>query len=279
MAVALALAFAVKRMMRENLLVRVPRSCETMASASVICTDKTGTLTGNVMSVIAGSIGIHVKFVRKLEDNQARTNTNQSPRGSTDSNILRNDFSIDQSKLNTVLSLPLRTLCNEAIAVNSTAFEDVEQETGERVFVGSKTEAALLNFAKELGWPNYKETRDAAEIIQMMPFSSDRKAMGAVIRHAHGYRLYVKGASDILVKLCRWHVVVQEGTVADDTRDDVEVAEIDDFSEMNIARTSIFYASETLRPIALCYKDFPSWPPPGTQVSAVDEVRVFALSF
>ena len=43
------------------------------------------------MSVIAGSVGIHLKFVRKLKDNQARTNTNQSPRGSTDSNILHSE--------------------------------------------------------------------------------------------------------------------------------------------------------------------------------------------
>ena len=64
-------AFATKRMTEENILVCVLGSCETMASASVVCTDKTGTLTRNVMSVVAGSIGIHAKFVRKLEGNQA----------------------------------------------------------------------------------------------------------------------------------------------------------------------------------------------------------------
>jgi Ca2+-transporting ATPase len=169
-------------------------------------------------------------------------------------------------------------LCNEAIAVNSTAFEDVEKETGDLVFMGSKTETALLNFAKELGWPNYKETRDAAKVIQMMPFSSDRKAMGAVVKHAHGYRLYVKGASEILTKLCRRHVVVHEqGGPAE--RGDVELAEIDNFSEENITRTIIFYANQTLRTIALCYRDFPSWPPPGIQASAVDEVRVLQWPF
>ncbi|KAG1890626.1 uncharacterized protein F5891DRAFT_896651, partial [Suillus fuscotomentosus] len=55
------------------------------------------------------------------------------------------------SMLNTVLSRPLLSLFNAAIAVNSTAYEDEEKETGKRVFVGSKTETALLNFAKELG--------------------------------------------------------------------------------------------------------------------------------
>ena len=55
LAVTLALAFATKRMTKENLLVRVLSSCETMANATVICTDKTGTLTQNKMSVVAGS--------------------------------------------------------------------------------------------------------------------------------------------------------------------------------------------------------------------------------
>jgi Ca2+-transporting ATPase len=264
-------------MTNENLLVRVLGSCETMANASVICTDKTGTLTRNVMSVVAGSIGIHAKFVRKLEDNQARTNANEDHglRRSTDSKVLRHDFSIDQSKLNTVLSPSLLTLCNEAIAVNSTAFEDDEKGTGERIFVGSKTETALLNFAKELGWPNYKEARDAAEIIQMIPFSSDRKAMGVVVKRADGYRLHIKGASEILTKLCKSHVVVRQQGADDDELGDV--AEIDDFSEENITRTIIFYANQTLRTIALCYRDFPSWPPPGIQASAINEVRVFTV--
>jgi Ca2+-transporting ATPase len=61
------LAFATKQMTKENLLVRVLGSCETMANALVICTDKTGTLTQNEMTVIAGSIGIHAKFVQKLK--------------------------------------------------------------------------------------------------------------------------------------------------------------------------------------------------------------------
>ncbi|KAF9783701.1 calcium P-type ATPase, partial [Thelephora terrestris] len=57
LAVTLALAFTTKRMTAEKLLVRILSSCETMANASVVCTDKTGTLAQNVMTVVAGSIG------------------------------------------------------------------------------------------------------------------------------------------------------------------------------------------------------------------------------
>jgi Ca2+-transporting ATPase len=106
--------------------------------------------------------------------------------------------------------------------------------------------------------------------VQVIPFSSERKAMGAVVKTDHGYRFYVKGASEILTKLCSRHVVVDSRSDAE--ADDVEVAEIDGFSEENISRTIIFYANQTLRTIALCYRDFPSWPPPGMQATAVDEV-------
>ncbi|KAF8160939.1 hypothetical protein B0H34DRAFT_358768 [Crassisporium funariophilum] len=58
----------------ENLLVRVLGSCKTMANTSVICTDKTGTLTQNSMTVVAGSVGIHAKFIRQLDENTQRTN-------------------------------------------------------------------------------------------------------------------------------------------------------------------------------------------------------------
>ena len=106
----------------------------------------------------------------------------------------------------------------------------------------------LLNFTKELGRPNYKETRDAAQIIQIIPFSSEWKAVGTVIKLAHGYRLYVEGASEILTKLCRWHIIVDQQPPAD--RGDVELAEIDDFSEENITKTVI---SVWVRPcILLC---------------------------
>ena len=133
-----------------------------MANASVVCTDKTGTLTQNRMSVVAGSVGIHGKFVRRLVENAARTNADETTDEKIESRERRHkdDFSIDQVQLNTILSSPLRHLFNEAIAVNSTAFEDVDPDNNGMVFVGNKTETALLQFAKELGWPDFRKTRN-----------------------------------------------------------------------------------------------------------------------
>ena len=257
-------------MTKENLLVRVLASCETMANASVVCTDKTGTLTQNEMSVVAGSLGIHAKFVRRLEQNRDRTNASSPERSNSLSRKHPNDFSIDQSDLNRVASPALRILFNESIAVNSTAFEDKNPETGRMEFVGSKTEVALLKFAKELRWEDWKTTRDGREVVQMIPFSSERKAMGVVVSlggegEKRRYRVYLKGASEILMKRCTRHVVVGDrGKDSTGIEDDgiVQTEEIDALEMDNISRTIIFYANQMLRTIALCYRDlddYPSW--------------------
>ncbi|KAF8267739.1 hypothetical protein EI94DRAFT_1729725 [Lactarius quietus] len=266
LAVTLALAFATKRMTKDGLLVRVLGSCETTANATVICTDKSGTLTQNEMTVVAGTIGIHGKFVRRLEENRKRT----SPEASSGSQT--KDFSVDLAHLNGLLPRPLKNLFNAAISINTTAFEDADPQSGMPVFIGNKTESALLGFAKELGWPNYKDTRDSADIIQMVPFSSARKFMGTLVRLPDGsHRLYVKGASEILTRNCTRHVVVGDSTKAPSTNA-VETVPIGELEEDDISRTITFYSSQALRTIAVCYRDFPSWPPKGTQLLDKDQV-------
>ncbi|KAG6877777.1 hypothetical protein C0993_003978 [Termitomyces sp. T159_Od127] len=280
LAVTLALAFATKRMTYENLLVRILGSCEIMANASVVCTDKTGTLTQNLMTVVAGSIGVHAKFVRNLDENSTRHNADGKDE-SPGERKNRDDFSIDQARLIEVLPPALSELFNEAIAVNSTAFEDKDLKTGQLVFVGSKTETALLQFAKELGWKSFKETRGAAKVVQMIPFSSQRKAMCVVVELPGkvGYRAYLKGASELLSKCCTKHVVVHPPSEkGPEKREDIEVKAIEEPEADNINRTIIFYANQTLRTIALCYRDFDQWPPKGIEHNEENEVEFSDLA-
>jgi P-type Ca2+ transporter type 2C len=260
-------------MTKENLLVRVLGSCETMANASVICTDKTGTLTQNEMTVVAGSIGIHAKFVRRLDENPARAGNEDTNRPNA------RDFAVDILNLNSTLTPQLVELLNASIAINSTAFEDVDSETGATVLIGSKTETALLKFAKDLGWANYKDIREAANVVLMIPFSSERKYMGCVVRLSDGvHRLFMKGASEILTRKSTRHVIVPRDGAGDVPRGTgVETAPIGEFEEHNISRTITFYASQTLRTIALCYRDFRSWPPKGARLMDDGEVTNFLL--
>ena len=141
----------------DNLLIRILGSCETMADATVVCTNKTGVLTQNIMGVVAGSIGVHAKFVRNLKDNKVRSNAPDQERDQPQEQDVTeaidepqvnrkhaDDFSIEQGDINTILPPQLKRLFNQSITINSTAFEDINPETKELAFVGSKTETALL---------------------------------------------------------------------------------------------------------------------------------------
>ena len=293
LAINLALAFATKRMTAEHLLVRNLGSCDTVANIFVVCTNKTGTLTQNVMSVVAGSIGVHAKFVRNLNENKARANApNREQDQPQEQDITEaidepqvnrkhaDDFSIELDDINTILSPQLRRLFNQLIAVNSTAFEDIGPETKDPAFVGSKTEAALLQFAKGLGLENWKETRESAQIMQMIPFSSEQKTMGVIVRLQSGsYRLFFKGASEILTNKCTRHVVVSKNPDHSQHADsEIEVKAIDEVTKDNTSRTITFYANQMLRTIALCYRDFESWPPAGDHFQSANEVSYEDLS-
>lgn len=277
LAVTLVRALATKRMIQEGLLVRVLSSCETVANTSVICTDKTGTLTQNVMSVVAGSVGIHCKFVQRLAENAGRQNVGHAVEdGNANSERNRsrkNDFLLEMSELNNVIHEPLRSLLNKALAVDSTAFEDKNPETGELEFVGSQTEAALLRFAKHLKWAPYQQTRSNADVAHMISFSNERKSMGVVIRVSNNkYCFYLKGAPDVVTKLCTRHVVVRRPDSETRTHSkDIETAPITELEEENILRTTIFYADQMLRTLAIAYREFESWPPVG-HAGAIDEV-------
>jgi len=288
-----ALVFAAKQMTAERVVVRVLGSCETIADASVVCTDKTGTLTQGVMSVVAGSIGAHAKFVRNLKDHKARTNApdqEQDQPLEQDATEVANepqvnrknadDPPIEQGDINTILSPQLKRLLNQSIAINSTAFEDIDPGTGEPAFVGFQTEIALLKFAKDHGWENWKETRESVEIIQMIPFSSDQKAMGVVVHLSSGrFRLFLKGASENLTKKCTRHVVVSKNPDQSGGPDpEIETEAIDETTENNISRTIIFYANRMLRTVALCYRDFESWPPSNIHLHSADETPYEDLS-
>ena len=288
LAVTLTLAFATKRMIAKKLLVRTLGSCETMANASVVCTGKTGTLTQNVMSVIAGSIRTHAKFVRNLKGSKAHMNTpdreqGQKPQGEDIAGVAgglptdrkhAGDLSIERGDINTILSPQLERPPNQSIlTINSTAFKDIDQ-TKELAFVGSKMETALLQFAKDPGWEDWKQTREPVGVVQVVPFSSERKATGVVFRlYTGSHHLFLEGALEILTKQFTHHATISRNTDWSQCADPkIKTKAIDEIAGDDISRTIIFHADQMLRTIVLCYRDFRSWPPAESDFQSDDEV-------
>lgn len=170
MSVALSLALSMRRMLEANNLVRKMHACETMGACTVICTDKTGTLTQNQMRI-----------------------------GKTQF-LLVGDRGVDPLVLGVDES---SRLIKECIAANSTAFLDEKDITRPGV-IGNPTEGALLLWLKDQG-ENYALIRDNAKVCEQLTFSTERKYMATVVRSylVPGRKLlYVKGAPEIVLGLC-----------------------------------------------------------------------------
>jgi Ca2+-transporting ATPase len=168
MSVTVSLALAMRKMTRANSLVRQLVACETVGSATVICSDKTGTLTQNKMQVV------RVCFDEKLFD-----------RG-TPGWVKLDHAGVVQG------GLPLAWIALNA-AVNSTA--NLETKEGKLVTVGNSTEGSLLQWLHENGVEYQKLRLDFPELYQVH-FSSERKRMTTVIRHGGKLMVLVKGAPE-----------------------------------------------------------------------------------
>ncbi|KAI1969361.1 plasma membrane calcium [Ophidiomyces ophidiicola] len=249
LAVTLALAFATTRMLKDNNLVRLLRACETMGNATTICSDKTGTLTQNKMTVVAGTFGPASRFGDNAENDQH----NQ---------YLSNATEISPTECISTLSSNVQDALRQIIALNSTAFEG--EDNGQAVFIGSKTETALLSFARDhLALRPLNEERSNAEVVQLVPFDSSRKCMATVIKLPNGkYRLLVKGASEILISK-------STKILKDPTADLYDTLLTDKYRSM-LNNIVSHYASQSLRTIGLLYQDYEQWPPRGAVTQEED---------
>ncbi|KAI4227456.1 MAG: hypothetical protein L6R40_008207 [Gallowayella cf. fulva] len=262
LAVTLALAFATTRMMKDNNLVRLLRACETMGNATTICSDKTGTLTQNRMSTVAGIVGTSNRFGDKKTPESTETNSPQSP--IKDNRISLDDRAPDQStaKFVSALHKDVFFLLKQSIALNSTAFEG--EVDGEETFIGSKTETALLSFARDyLAMGPLNEERSNATVVQLIPFDSGRKCMATVIRLDNGnHRMFVKGASELMLDKCQRIIKTPtQGLLESPLTEDLR---------RSLGDTINAYASRSLRTIGFLYKDYEQWPPKGAPTQEDD---------
>ncbi|XP_055951807.1 plasma membrane calcium-transporting ATPase 2-like isoform X7 [Argiope bruennichi] len=218
LAVTLALAYSVKKMMKDNNLVRHLDACETMGNATAICSDKTGTLTTNRMTVVqcflCGTQHLDMPKYENLPSNVA--------------DLLVTGISVNSAYTSRVLVDPLNV--------------ELPKQ------VGNKTECALLSFVKDIG-KDYQAVRDdipEEKLHKVYTFNSVRKSMSTVIPIEGGFRVFTKGASEMVLKKCNF-IFGRDGQLESFTREDQD----------RLVKTVIEpMASDGLRTIAIAYKDY-----------------------
>ena len=254
LAVTIALAYSVKKMMKDNNLVRHLSACETMGSANTICSDKTGTLTQNQMTVVQGWV-----YNSESEDQSQLLNTLKSGDQA--------EYDAFIAKCKQVSEVPKMLLLENAL-LNNDAFL-TKNVDGREVGVGSAVEVAMLKWARLLGVddlqmrdknPQLKEDDGkTAGIIKLFPFHSARKRSSCLLRLPNGkFRLYVKGAPEMVIRLCD-RLQYSETGVKELTGDfqEIEGKVSGEGSRRRIVEHCIYpMAKQALRVLAFAYRDF-----------------------
>ncbi|XVF24241.1 hypothetical protein REPUB_Repub13aG0110700 [Reevesia pubescens] len=217
LAVTLSLAFAMKKLMSDKALVRHLSACETMGSATSICTDKTGTLTTNHM--VVNKIWTCGRTI-KIEGNKSE-------------DVLRSSIA------GGILNILLQSI------FQNTAAEVVKGKDGKNNVLGSPTETAILEFGLLLGG-DFKIHRKESEILKVEPFNSVKKKMSVLvsISNGGGNRAFCKGASEIILRSCSKIINV-----------DGKAEPLLEEQKKCITDVINGFASEALRTLCLAYKD------------------------
>ena len=253
LAVTISLAYSVGKMMKDNILVRHLSACETMGGATTICTDKTGTLTQNKMTVVqmwvqtdggSGDDGVG-SFLSRFVDGSAEEYAA----------FLKSFGDLDPSLSEAIIA----NSCH-----NSSAFLKVGKD-GNLIDKpqGSATEGAMLIFARKAG-TDYRDYRNAAEEKELVrknyPFASARKRSSCLVwkdESKKEARLYVKGASEMVLRLCN---KIQVGADTKDLKGTFTIDSEGDVSGIGqkkqiAAKVINRMADSALRTIAIAYRD------------------------
>jgi len=224
LAVTISLAYSTKKMYQDMCFIRVLAACETMGNATNICSDKTGTLTENRMTVVEGYFG--------------------------DKKYNQDDFKGLGNALNSVVKNNLV----EQICMNRTAylvFKDAEgKDLPSPQCIGNKTEGALIDMCRAWGYEYETVMKEKfnPEKDKVYAFNSGKKRSTAVLFRKDGsVRLYAKGASEWILKDC---TKVANANGGEDKMTPEKVKQIEGLIEG--------MANEALRTLLLAHRDFPS---------------------
>jgi Ca2+-transporting ATPase len=226
----ITLALGMQRMAQRGAIVRKLPAVETLGSATVICSDKTGTLTQNLMTV---------RLVETADDVFEVTGEGYDAKGE----FKRDGAVVEKLPRALVRLLATGTICNTAVVDASGPVPKV---------VGDPTEAALVSLALK-GGVERAALLATAQIDAELPFDSDRKRMTVIVKGTDGKRVaHVKGSPDLLLPLCT-HVLRAEGRV-----------ELSNDERARLVERNEEHARQALRVLALADRENPDHSEPET---------------
>lgn len=236
--VTVSLALGVQRMAKNNAIVRRLSSVETLGSVSVICTDKTGTLTENKMVVRKIYTGLNEnkdynsfieKFNRSDKDILEETPYLEDPGGSD----------------------TLKILLENAVLCNDAHYLDKEK----RMITGDPTEVALIEMGNLYSMDKDRLEKDYPRVLEE-PFDSDRKMMTTINKipaggnnsNGHKYILFSKGAPEVITAKCSR--IIKNG----------KIENLEESDKEKIGRNNLMLAGKAMRNLAFAFKYLDSLP-------------------
>jgi Ca2+-transporting ATPase len=216
--VTITMAIGISRMAKRNAIIRKLPAVETLGSTTVICSDKTGTLTKNEMTV---------KVIYDMQHTYEVTGSGYEPRGE----ILHDWKSCDEAALEGLCGiLRIGMLCNES---------NVYEENGEFRVEGDPTEGALIVSAMKAGL-RPEEEKNLYPQLSIIPFESERGFMATLHEHEGKKFIFAKGAPEKILEMCS---LSPEGSQGDKEK---------------ALKTAELFAQDGMRVLAMAYKEGPS---------------------
>ena len=250
LAVTLSLAFSIKKMMDYNNLVRKMHACETMGGANYICTDKTGTLTKNEMSVFQVLTGSWKKGLKQNLEMEEVGKLDSKKKNTDEIKQIREDYNvlIENQKFWEVLKVAIAL--NVDASIKKLEQENINGDT-EICETKNKTDKAFIDFLYRFRSPISKEKEKYLKdesLYKQFPFDSKRKRMTTFVKNKEfptGYRLFSKGGGENAEIFCKFYLDPNTG----------EKKILDDIVTMQIKQNIEEFNKDKLRSLYIAYKD------------------------
>jgi Ca2+-transporting ATPase len=229
--VTIVLALGMKRMVQRNAIVRKLLAVETLGCVTIICSDKTGTLTQNEMTVVRAFTEGNIYKV---------SGQGYNPTG---------DYTIGDSKTDPDKEYGLRLLLSSGVLCNDSTLEQKNVEENLWGIIGDPTEGALVVAGAKGGYEKVKMNEDF-DRVEEIPFDSERKMMTTFHKDFISNKIvsFTKGAPDIILNKCT--KILQNGSVV----------ELTEALRQQIAKVNSEFASEALRVLAFTYREYDKLP-------------------